>query len=69
MTVELPEDQTAAPDGDLRRVRVWVGHCAIADVIAHERWANRYAAMMARRFPSLTVTNDPVHLAEEENHG
>lgn len=70
MTVELPEDQAAAPDDDLRRIRVWVGRFAITDVIAHQAWADRYAAMMARRFPSLTVTNHPVHLAEEEEqHG
>lgn len=43
-----------------RRVRVWFGDHAIADHIAAEPNAARYAAAMERRFSCCRVTNEPL---------
>lgn len=42
------------------RVRVWFGDHPIADYFAEPALANRYAAAMERRFPSLHITNEPI---------
>ncbi len=42
------------------RVRVWFGDHPIADYCAEPALAERYAAAMGRRFPSLHVTNEPI---------
>jgi hypothetical protein len=42
-----------------RVVRVWFGPHKIAEYCAEPALAGRYAAAMARRFPSLKVTNQP----------
>jgi hypothetical protein len=47
-------------DTSRRRVRVWFGRHAIADYRAEADLAERYAAAMARRFPGLRITNDPL---------
>jgi len=47
-------------DTSLRRVRVWFGRHAITDYRAEADLAERYAAAMARRFPGLRITNDPL---------
>jgi hypothetical protein len=42
------------------RVRLWFGDHPIADYRAEPALAARYAAAMARRFPSLQVTNEQI---------
>jgi hypothetical protein len=44
--------------------QVWFGECAISDFTRDTEQANRYAAAMERRFPSLRVTNEPLVLAD-----
>ncbi|MEV0287917.1 hypothetical protein AB0H36_27705 [Kribbella sp. NPDC050820] len=50
-----------APVAPLRIVRVWFGPHIIAEYRAEAGLAGRYAAAMARRFPSLNVTNQPTN--------
>lgn len=43
---------------DRRRVRVWFGSEVICSHVASSSKAERYAALMARRFAGLTITVD-----------
>jgi hypothetical protein len=45
-------------EGDMRRVRVWFGTEVICSHVADTTEAERYAALMARRFAGLTITVD-----------
>jgi hypothetical protein len=44
-----------------RRVRVLFGQHVVSQIIAEPPFAARHEAAMRRRFPSLRVTNEPVH--------
>lgn len=44
--------------GEQRRVRVWFGNEVICSHVADPSEAERYAALMAKRFAGLSITVD-----------
>lgn len=53
--------------GERRRVRVWFGNEVICTHVAEPLEAERYAALMGRRFAGLTVTVDDTPAMAETN--